>query len=235
MNNNKGFTLIEIMVATIIFSAVAGISFTLLSQLRSEWGKRSSIKADYLSSSKNRILAFNTIDSLYDYFVKADTLIMGADKGYIPYFKGSALKMEFASLTSVFKFNTSAAVMLEIIENSDETYSLLYRERSLDEFYIKNFSDEINYNKEIILYKNLKQIDFHYYGITNISFSPKTMTSEKKYELLSEYSSGKYLRMPEKIIISLESSEIGFKKMEFIVKNNYPTKTKLFNPLFQVN
>jgi len=117
-----GFTLIETMIAMVIFSALIGVLMAGFSQGLSLW-ERGSKQVDYWQSLAWRE---NLLQHLFEQSVAADYTVPG--RGSLPYFKGTAEEMIFLSSAPLLSaYGAARPVQLRWVRRADD-WQLMYRE-----------------------------------------------------------------------------------------------------------
>lgn len=229
-SNASGFTLIEVLISTLILGMVLTVTFTALTTYRNVWEKSDTLFADVFTMSRYKILVRQSIESIYSYYVTEKT---GEKKEvYFPLFKGSDKKIEFVTLSSVFDDGFPAAAELTIEQNKYNKYDIIYKEAPLVDFYIKYADDQLEYSKKIKVYKNLNKAGFRYYGVFDIIFHPEQQKSEFVCKWDDHYFSRKRGRLPEILELEIDSDRNGKEKLTFYIKSDSSYKHGLFNPPF---
>lgn len=222
----KGFTLIEVLISVAIFSILISLSIIAVNHYRDIFSKNNFKAYEGFKVTKNKLLFFNSINSIYDYFVK----ISEDNKKLVPYFKGEKKQIEYITLSSVFNFSSAAAVKVSGIE-SKEGFNLLYEEKSLENYYLDRNDEVIEYDYRVVIFKNLKDFEFSFYGITGTKIDEEQNILVEAYSKEDCFDGEKFGHMPSKIILKIDNGEVvqefTFEGVDFDNR-----KDKLFNPPF---
>jgi prepilin-type N-terminal cleavage/methylation domain-containing protein len=228
----SGFTLIEIMIATMLLGLILGIATRAGSNFMHIWQNDANLFSNVFDSTRHQMLLGNSIESLYGYYVKATTGAWGEEK-YVPFFKGDSKGLEFVTLSSVFSHGDPAVARLYAEEKDSGKYDLIYQEADLDLFFIRTWEDSVPYTKKTAILTNLERVDFRYYGISETQVDPQLMIVNEKYGWDSRFSGKQSGLLPHKIEITIHFPTNGEQKIvyEIIAKSDY--KTRLFNEPFR--
>jgi prepilin-type N-terminal cleavage/methylation domain-containing protein len=229
--NTAGFTLVEVMISTLILGAVLAVTFTALTTYRNAWEKSDSLFSDVFTRSRYRILVRQAVESIYGYYVTEKT---GEQKDvFFPLFRGSATAVEFVTLSSVFDDRSPALARLSVEKITDDHYNIVYEETPLVDVYIK-YPDELPaYKNSIEVYTGLSEAGFRYYGVVDIIFHPELQTRELVYAWNDQYLSKQRARLPEIIALEIDSDDNGKENIRFAVTGDGSYKHGLFNPPFK--
>jgi len=235
VSGSKGFTLIEVLISTLILGIVIGIALMAGAGFMDVWQKSGILFSDVFVSARHRILLRESVESVYDYYVTDKTNHIWADEGkhhYFPFFKGNADSVEFVTLSSVFHYGAPAIAMLFTEKNDIGKYNLVYKEADLNKFFIKYAQDKIDYSRQIIIYKNLEKAGFRYYGLVETRVNTKLMTADDIFKWADGFSGSRTGHIPEQIEITIDSDDTGAKIIQFKVRAENNQKNGLFNPPF---
>ena len=229
--DSRGFTLIEILVSTLILVMVIGVAITALSSFMGLWEKSDKLFSNTFDSARNRILLRNSFESISEYYItdKSNKTWAETKYQYFPFFQGDFNSIEFITLSSVFHHGAPAVAMFYIKRNNFGNFDLIYKEADLDKFYIKYAEDKINYSKHITLYQNLDEVKIRYYGVVDTSFNPETMQLTKISKWEKNFFGKNRNCLPSRIEIRITSEKTGAKTILYYVKAENRYKNGLFN------
>lgn len=158
----KGFTLIELMLATSLLMMIMFSGYYAYSLYSQKWQKR----VDIFWKGTNQGIGLDALNKLYisavSYVIKNNE-----DKESI-YFEGDQSRMRFVSYSPIFS-NGTALVELEV-QQSGETKRLIYREFNLlnkPVYTLEGFEQITQWQKEVILFQDYNEISWSYYGWTS--------------------------------------------------------------------
>jgi general secretion pathway protein J len=191
-NRAKGYTLIEVIVATAIFSAMVLLAAMALNQgLRQYQGLMD--KGVNFWEMARHFWINRSVASMTDYYVSDDT------GKWFPYFRGTDDMISFVSLAPVAG-DLPVVVWVNREIGPDGKYSLVYRELPV---YSKNWrdleSDTIldGYKKgePLVIMEGLDKLRFRYYGY---------YIAKQKEEWFDDFEGRKRSRLPTLIEITYE-------------------------------
>jgi len=165
VKKNSGFTLIEVLVATIILASLvylSTLSYSLFLRIWQQGGAKANVAVErYRTDSLLR----SSLDSIYDYYV---TDPANEKAGfYYPFFKGGPDEVEFVTLSSVFRKGWPAVARLrmrEVQEREQSHYQVVYEETPLQDSYVKYNDFSQGYQHTMIVYDNVKNFRLRYFG-----------------------------------------------------------------------
>lgn len=229
--DSQGFTLIEVLVSTLILVMVIGVAITALSSFMGLWEKSDKLFSNTFDSARHRILLRNSFESIYEYYItdKSNKTWSDTKYEYFPFFKGDSNSIEFITLSSVFHHDAPAVGMFYVKRNNSGSFDLIYKEADLEKFYIKYADDKINYSKQITLYQNLDEVRIRYYGVVDKSFNPDTMQITRISRWESSFFGKNRNCLPNRIEIRIKSEKTGAKTLLYYVKAENRYKNGLFN------
>ncbi len=158
---SKGFTLIELMLATSLLMMVLFSGYYAYSLYTQKWQKR----VDVFWQGTQHAIAVDTLQKLISsavpYVVKNDQ-----DKAQI-YLLGNGEQLEFVTGSPIF--SEQAALVNISVEQRDNTTQLVYREKSLANFVLINTKQTENKEQSFwdvttVLISSLDGLEFSYYG-----------------------------------------------------------------------
>ena len=227
-NNNAGFTLIEVLISTIVLSAVIYLATFSYSLFLDSWEKNRFIDASAIQQYRSHLLVRDAVESIFDYYVTEAGRSSGSR--HFPFFKGDAESFEFVTLSSVFEKGKPAAARIRLVKEGDEKLkTLIYEEASLSKTYIRYEEDRPEYKKSIVLYRQVVQLRIRYYGAFEFRFVPERDDFVTEYKWQETFDGKQRSAAPKTIEITLETPE-GKIKLVFHVKTQDTGKLYFFNP-----
>jgi len=201
----KGFTLIELMLATSLLMMVMFSGYYAYSLYSQKWQKRVQV----FWKNTEQAVALDTINKVTNAAVPY--VVNGERNQASIYFKGTAHSLSFVSSSALFS-NTPALVEfeLEAIEGSD-TYQLIYKEHDFSEQLLLNVKHKPEWQHKVILLTGIKELNFSYFGWQTFQQATKQSSSNAfiKEDLRVWYSEHKThvsRLLPEKIKIDFINS-----------------------------
>lgn len=160
----KGFTLIELMLATSLLMLVMFSGYYAYSLYTNKWQKRvqtfwqGSERAMALSEVNRMLIAMNSY------------VVTGKNNRACIYFVGSSSRLRFVTDSPIYG-SGSALVELEL-QSIGDTYQLTYKERSLINnplLKLPQIEDSINWHKQSILMSGILEFEWSYFGWTSFN------------------------------------------------------------------
>ena len=229
--NAKGFTLIEVLIATMVLSAVVYLATISCSMFLNVWEKKRLTDTSAINAYRSHILVRSALESIYDYYV-TDPANEKAGR-YYPFFNGEGDMLEFVTLSSVFKKGVPAAARIRLDNQpaGDENYrAIVYEEAPLDNAYIKYSGDNLKYSRLMTVYTGVKKINIRYYGIWETKWMPEKDGFETIYKWQKTFDGKKKNAVPEIIEMTLITDN-GDKALLFPVRGNNVYKRGFFSPV----
>jgi prepilin-type N-terminal cleavage/methylation domain-containing protein len=227
VQRNKGFTLIELMIATSLLMMVMFSGYYAYSLYSQKWQKRVQVFWHNTEQATALDSLHKVISSALPYVVK------GKDDKAAIYFKGTNTQVSFISSSAIFSAE-SALVQLRIEEmvNSNH-YNLIYQEQSIKHNLVLDIEHQALWQHEIILLNNITDLNLSYFGWQSFDDVINELNSdafviEDTRTWYQNHESNTSRLLPEKLQISF-NSEKGRSdfKIAFSQHSIYPLLTYL--------
>lgn len=206
LKQSAGFTLVEVLVATMVLSLVIFLATFSYSLFLNTWEKKSVTNNRVISDYRSHVLVRAALESIYDYYI-TDPENERNGRHY-PYFNGEKKMIEFVTLSSIFNKGVPAAarLRLECRDGADRNYCrLIYEETSLEQRYIRYADDKMVYDHTLIVYSGLEKLNFRYYG----QYELKWNAAAENYDVIRKwqetFSGEKRNTIPEIIEVTLDT------------------------------
>lgn len=161
MVKQKGFSLIELMIATALLSLVMFTGYFAYSLYTDKWQKR----ADHFWHLNQNALGteaiIRTLEAASVYVVK------NQDDKYAALFTGEQTSITLVTSTGLFS-NDTALINITAIEQDNGLQSLLYKEMPLTKRLLLNYPVEPSWQYQHLLIKDITKINFQFYGWQNM-------------------------------------------------------------------
>lgn len=211
-NSARGYTLIEVIIATAIFSAMVLLATMALNQgLRQYQGLMD--KGVNFWEMARHFWMNRSVASMTDYYVSDD-------KGkWFPYFRGGNDMFSYVSLAPIAG-DLPVVVWITREKLEDGRYALIYRERPVHTQTRRNLESDYaleTYKKgqSLVVMDGLDDLKFRFYGY---------YYAKQKEEWSDEYEGEKRFRLPTLVEIDYVSQG-GKGTLYFGIRANSPRKT----------
>jgi prepilin-type N-terminal cleavage/methylation domain-containing protein len=168
----KGFTLIELMIATSLLMIVMFSGYYAYSLYSQKWQKRVQL---FWHNTEQA----TSLDSLHKVIASAAPYIVaGENKKVVVYFKGGNDQVSFVTNSAIFSAEP-ALIQLHIKAIPDSNYSnLIYQEQSLKHKLVLDITHQPKWQHEIVLLSNISEFALSYYGWLTFEDLTKQMLSD---------------------------------------------------------
>ncbi len=202
---NKGFTLIELMLATSLLMMVMFSGYYAYSLYSQKWQKR--VQVFWHSTEQATAL-----DSLHKALSSDLPYVVNCkdDKACI-YFKGSNTSASFVSSSAIFSAEP-ALIQLRIEAISDSNnYNLIYQEQSIKHSLVLELEHQPKWQHKIVLLNNIADFNFSYFGSQSFVVAAQQLISdnlimEDTRTWYQNHQSNVSRLLPEKIQINFTSA-----------------------------
>lgn len=199
MFKKKGYTLFEVLIATVIFSAMIMLASLSLDQSLKYYTQIMRKGISLFEESKVLWLQ-KSLGSATDYYI-FDKI----NKIWVPFFKGERDRIVYITLTPLFHDFPVLAILKREINNEGKEYLVYYelpvytmqkdeieKVLTFEEYKIKGHS--------LVIYTEINNVRFRYFV-----FNPEKLV----FEWISDYEAKKFLSLPEMV-------QINFIKNDFL-------------------
>jgi prepilin-type N-terminal cleavage/methylation domain-containing protein len=173
--NLKGFSLIEILVAMVILSAVILISNQAFSFFSNKWNGQLGRFDNIFGQARLNMVIDDVIRNTIPYIVTTT-------EGYGLYFEGNRNGFVAVSSSSLNDPDTPAVIRLSAIQQSDFSFILQYEEAPMSITVLRTNQDVVDFNEAITLQANIEDIQFEYYGLAAIENSQDNSARDLVWE-----------------------------------------------------
>lgn len=216
---SKGYTLIEVVVATAIFTTMLMLGGFALNQSLMQYKSLAQKGFSFWHYAKF-VWIDKSIASMTDYYVKDEQY------GWFPYFKGDLNGFSYVSLSPLAGDSPSVIWVLKE-KNEKGKYNLTYYELPVVTKKYEEIEDDFifeNYKKGnvYLLLNDVEEINFQYYGFD---------LSKRKYEWFDEFDGKLKKILPLAIMINYKDEE-GEKRLFLKVNTNSMMKL-IYNEIYK--
>jgi len=208
VKRNQGFTLIEMLISMVLLSMVLLIATSAYSMFSEKWNGRLGYFNRSATDAKHLILVQEVLKSIKPYVVTDDK-----DEAKL-YFEGNRNGFVAVSLRSLFQPNKPAVIRLQVIQNDDFSFALVYQESVMTHQLLTKVTQPLDFTAAIVLFDKLKDVDFTYFGWPTLK--AKNWQPDVSFELrepkvwFDEYNSIERRVFPEKVKIVFNSEQGKF-------------------------
>ncbi|MCX8042424.1 MAG: prepilin-type N-terminal cleavage/methylation domain-containing protein [Thermodesulfobacteriaceae bacterium] len=216
----KGYTLLEVLIASLIFSAMIFLATLALDQSLKQY--QSLIKRGLNFWEDSKILWLQrSLSSALDYYVYEER-----KNFWFPFFIGKNNLIAYISL-SPFSKDLPVLVVLKREIASDGKESLVYYELPIYTLNFKDIEKILNFEEykkgtPIIFLEGLESLDFKFYGYDRF---------KRFYDWFSEYESSKSFYLPS--IVKVEFTKEGVKDSIYGIINVQNLRKTFYNEFYK--
>lgn len=199
----KGFTLVEMLVASVIMMAVLLIASSSYGFFHDRWFKDKNQFYALVVQKKSQLMMLDVLNGALPYLVKGDR-----KASY--FFEGDRDQFEAVSDTPIFGAKP-ALIQLSVQAVGDGTYQILYREAPITDSSFALTSSKPAFKYEKILFENLNVAGFRYLGWQSLEEKNHYLDEfEGKPTWNDDYSAQKVRTMPVAIAFTIGDEVLRF-------------------------
>ena len=158
MNGARGFTLLEMLIATTVLALILTVGNTAFGLFTSRWGDREDAFTARFEHTRRTLLLQDVMDSLLPYVVRD-----GEGTARL-YFEGNRNGFVAVAAQGLFREDTECVVRLQLAQQQDLTFALLYEEWPLGNAQLLDAQQPIPFGPPLILAEGLQAARFDYFG-----------------------------------------------------------------------
>jgi len=221
MQHSKGFTLVELLISLSILSMLMFTGSYVYSTISNRWDKELGEFNSHFSEARGLILLDKLINGVMPFVIRSHSSGLPT-----MFFVGKADSLLAVSHSGIINTDYPEIFRLTVIKNKIDKFDLVYQAISSRKILLLETEQSINFEKSIILMKNLDAASFEYYGWpdfntkVNSNFDPIAM----HLKWYSEYSGLENNLNPEVLKLKLEKAG---KKVDIVASLNMNSE-KLF-------
>lgn len=218
-SSKKGYTLIEVLIASLIFSAIVMLSLYALNQGLMQY-KGILERGLNLWDTARVFWLQRSLSSAIDYYIYD-----GRKKLWYPFFKGNLDKIAYITLSS-FSHDTPVFAILKK-EQINGKFNLVYYELPVYTANLKELEDILTfktYQKAVkfVFFEDLENLNFKFYGYDRF---------RQFYDWFSEYDGSSFLQLPN--LIKIEYTKEGKNNFLYFPINVQNLRKVFYNELYQ--
>ena len=202
--SNKGFTLIELMIAISILSLLLFTGSYSYSLMSTRWNKELGNFAQIAKQAKNQQLLQNLLTGIQTFII--------TDKNQRPafFFIGDKTSLLAVSRSGLYSDKYPEIFRLTATEKENGLFNLVYQSSSTENVLLLATEQEINFTQQLTLFSNLTSVSFAYLGWSH--FNEKTANGEiiKPASWFERFSGIDNQLMPTKMLVTLTIDDSAF-------------------------
>ncbi|GGA98869.1 PulJ/GspJ family protein [Agarivorans gilvus] len=199
MKNNKGFSLVEMLVAMVLLTGVISVASFAYSQFSRYWEGSVGRFYDEFYEIRQKNIVRDIIGSVIPY------VAYNKNEQSRYYFEGHASGFVGISRNS-FSFPGQPAVIRVFSEqNTDFTYELIYQESPMYNSYLTSTTEQVDFTYQITIDEGLQSVAFKYYGVTEEDVGE---LEQRKLDWFNDYNALVRMTPPERISITWTDNDI---------------------------
>lgn len=153
-----GFSLVELLVSMVLLSTIVLLASYSFSQFSRYWDGRLGNFDQSFTDLRNSWVLEDIVSSVHPYGVLNET---GSARFY---FEGNINGFIAVASESISQKDLPAVVRLSLVQNSDQSFDLIYEEAPMREGVLTGLTSQIDFYEPVILFSGLVDPTFSYYG-----------------------------------------------------------------------
>ncbi|MGB1197717.1 MAG: PulJ/GspJ family protein [Thalassotalea sp.] len=202
-HSSQGFTLVELLLAMVVFSSLIALATYSLMHFERFWHKDLGKFSQVKFNNQSLLQLNDVIKSAYP------QIALTKRKNEAYYFLGRDEGITFVSYAPIFSSLAEPAVVRIFRESSNNGYRLVYEEAPLNNQPLIYLAQELNFIHRLILIDNLPSLSFMYCGLPQRSIG-LDISKKNDPSCFSEYDGVETRLNPEIIIISMAEEKLVF-------------------------
>lgn len=199
----KGFTLVEMLVASVIMMAVLLIASSSYGFFHDRWFKDKNQFYTLVVQKKSQLMMLDVLNGTLPYLVKGDS-----KASY--FFEGNRDQFEAVSDTPIFS-SKPAMIQLSVKAVGDGTYQIIYKEAPITDSSFARTSSKPAFKYEKVLFEDLTVAGFRYLGWQSLEEKNHYLDEfEGKPTWNDDYSAQKVRTMPVAIALTIGDEVLRF-------------------------
>lgn len=208
MVNQRGFTLIEVLLASMIFAVLIGIAAWGYGQYMNIWQEKLFSDVPEMSAYRRLALMRRSVEGCLDYYVKS-----AKSEFMVPFFEGEKSGFTFVTRCPVFS-DADMAIARITFKKDGELNSLVYGEESLGGTYLAVATHKIREEKSFVVMEDISGFDISYFGLSSEGLTAEELTSEedlRTYQWSPDFSGDIRGLLPAKVDMQVRKGETVYR------------------------
>ena len=208
MGNEKGFTLIEVLLASLIFAILSGVTAWGYGQYLNVWEERLFSDVPEMSVYRRLALMRRSVEGCFDYYVKS------AESDFmVPFFEGEKRGVTFITRSPVFSSADIALARIDFQQDGDQ-HTLVYGEESLSGTYLASATHKTQNEQSFVVMEEINRFEISYFGLSSEGLTDEELMSEEDlrfYQWSPDFSGDKRKLLPAKIDIQVWKGDATYR------------------------
>ncbi|XQW85902.1 prepilin-type N-terminal cleavage/methylation domain-containing protein [Thalassotalea piscium] len=196
----KGFTLIELMISISILTLLLLTGSFVYSMLYSRWDKQLGSFSESARIAKNVEITQRVLEGVHPFVVVDRT------KRPAFFFIGGEDSLLSVSYSGVFSGEFPEIFRITSVKNQNGKFDLLYQAKSVENFILLRTDQDISFDHQLTLFKDLDSVQFSYLGWQDYKVKSSRFTSGVKMIRSNRYSGIDSQIMPNKYSLTIVQS-----------------------------
>ncbi|WP_462146560.1 prepilin-type N-terminal cleavage/methylation domain-containing protein [Pseudoalteromonas gelatinilytica] len=206
LHRYKGFTLIELMIATAILSGLLFLGSFTYQMLASRWQQELGEFQDTLEVTKSFNLLNSVLTATQPYIVLDETSdTSNYDPGFL--FIGKENRLLAITKQGLFEQGFPEVFRLLVVETDKGKFNLIYQGMSTNGNPIITAQQDIKFTQEILLFKEFDKIKFNYLGWDGFVERSEGIENNLSPTWRGEFSGLDNQLMPEEMAVLLKKGD----------------------------
>lgn len=202
---SKGFTLVELLISVVILTLLMFVGSYSYSILSERWNRDLGNFKETNSLAKHLVMLQRSINGVIP-------LVVRHQQTPVFFFEGSEKSLLAVTSNGLFSNGEPEIFRLELIENKNQKFDLVYQAVSTNESFLLSTEQEIQFTKELIVLKDIDDITFSYLGWDSLAEKSRRQSNRSHLKWYSKYSGIDANLIPEgmKVNLVLEKKVLAF-------------------------
>lgn len=194
---DHGFTLIELMISITILSLLLFTGTYSYSMMAERWNKELGQFSKLQKNAKHLSVLQGVLEGVNS------LVVIDNEKEPSFFFIGGEDSLLAVSRSGLFSNEYPEIFRLTSVNKENGLIDLVYQSLSTENFLLLGTEQEINFEKKLILFKNLDKVNFSYLGWPSLTHKINASENKTKQQWFSHYSGIDNQLMPQQLSVTL--------------------------------
>ena len=201
---NSGFTLVELLLAMVVTTAVISLASYSYSMLADKWRSDLGQFDEVTHKARTVWQTQQVLKSAVPYIVWDPS-----QNQYVYYFLGREDGLTFVTQAPIFNPKGTAVVRLFSEQEHDGDFRLVYEEAPLYEELLSELNQNLDFRFRVVLLTDLPSVSISYYGYENEQQANDQTTTRDMQQWFSQYDGAETFWQPNVVKISMGSESMA--------------------------